>query len=251
MEHEIDHIDVTNERELSAAVATHHWYHTIELPGGVVTPGRYDHRPLLPHYGLPKDLGGMRTLDVATFDGFWAFEMERRGANVSAIDVERVSQLDLPDPVQRQRSAEGYDAPISNGFRLAQRALGSTVNLAGLSVYDLSPSNVGTFDLVHLSDLLLHLRSPIQALTAVRSVTAGSAVISDVFHPGLTVLGGLHSVEYVGGWSDLVWWIPSLQALGQMVIDAGFRSVSLHAVYNLARRQERTGFWRAVLLAET
>ena len=45
------------------------WYHTIELPGGVVTPGVYDHRPLLPHYGIPDDLTGKRVLDVATFDG--------------------------------------------------------------------------------------------------------------------------------------------------------------------------------------
>src|SRR5438477_7326707 len=36
---------VDQARELS-------WYHTIELPGGVTTPGQFDHRELLPHYGF-------------------------------------------------------------------------------------------------------------------------------------------------------------------------------------------------------
>jgi hypothetical protein len=45
-------------------------YHTTQLPGGIVTPGDYDHRPLVAHHGLPKDLRGRRALDVASFDGF-------------------------------------------------------------------------------------------------------------------------------------------------------------------------------------
>ena len=52
----------------------------LHIRGGVVTPGLFDHRPLVPQYGLPESLSGKRALDVATFDGFWAFELERRGA---------------------------------------------------------------------------------------------------------------------------------------------------------------------------
>src|ERR1700731_2711313 len=40
------------------AAATHPWYHSIEFPDGTVTPGFYDHRELLAHYGLPDDLLG-------------------------------------------------------------------------------------------------------------------------------------------------------------------------------------------------
>src|SRR3546814_5901121 len=56
------------------------WYHTIDLGNGVVTPGEYDHRPAVRHVPLPDRLDGLRCLDVGTHDGFWAFEMERRGA---------------------------------------------------------------------------------------------------------------------------------------------------------------------------
>src|ERR1051326_1597538 len=57
------------------------WYHTLELPGGVVTPGMFDTRPAATKIGMPPSLAGKRCLDVGTSDGFWAFEMERRGAD--------------------------------------------------------------------------------------------------------------------------------------------------------------------------
>src|ERR1700722_1054500 len=42
------------------------WYHTIDLGNGVLTPGRFNHLPLLKEYGLPESLSGKRCLDVAT-----------------------------------------------------------------------------------------------------------------------------------------------------------------------------------------
>ncbi len=63
----------------------------------------FDLRPYVDRYGLPADLSGLRVLDVGTFEGFWAFELERRGASVTALDVDRIQQLDWPP---RLRPAE-------------------------------------------------------------------------------------------------------------------------------------------------
>jgi tRNA (mo5U34)-methyltransferase len=64
------------------------WWHTIELPDGRITPGGWDLRPTAARIPWPGDLRGMRCLDVGTMDGFWAFEMERRGAaDVVALDL--------------------------------------------------------------------------------------------------------------------------------------------------------------------
>ena len=74
------------------------WYHTLDLGDGVVTEGFFDHRPVLERYPIPADLTGMRCLDVGTMDGFWAFEMERRGAaEVIAIDLDDPEALDWPN----------------------------------------------------------------------------------------------------------------------------------------------------------
>src|SRR5436853_5052530 len=71
------------------------WYHTIELGNGLVSKGAYDLRSVVDCYGIPKSLRGKEVLDVATGDGFFAFEMERREADrVVAIDVARVGDCD-------------------------------------------------------------------------------------------------------------------------------------------------------------
>ncbi len=223
------------------------WYHTIELPGGVVTPGLFDHRPLVPRYGFPESLAGQRAIDVATFDGFWAFELERRGADVTAIDLPAVADLDWPAGMRDGFVARGLDRDPSTGFRLAARALGSGVDLVKSSVYDLSPERVGQFDFAHIADVLMHLRDPVRALERVRSVVrdGGTAHIVDSIDPDLA---GKHVASYEGGWQFCTWWIPSLDLLAQMVLDAGFSTVRLHRTFR-ANTADGPGRMRAILIA--
>jgi tRNA (mo5U34)-methyltransferase len=231
---------------LEDKVASVLWYHTIELPGGLVTRGLLDHRPLLPHYGLPGRLDEKRALDVGTADGFWAFEMERRGAKVTAVDVETVSGWDCPPAVRAEMAGRGIDRRMDRGFRVAHSALGSTVERVGWSVYDLSPEAFGTFDLVHAADILLHLESPTRALRAIRSVCSDTLVISDCYDPDIPEPG---LARYLGGWSGMLWWSLSLPTLVQMVNDAGFREVTVTSTYSLVARGSDRGPWRACLVA--
>jgi tRNA (mo5U34)-methyltransferase len=71
--------------ELAERVRSQGWYHTLELAPGVVTEGMFDLRRYVSRYGLPERMDGMRALDGGTWDGFWAFEIERRGAEVVAL----------------------------------------------------------------------------------------------------------------------------------------------------------------------
>src|SRR5205823_6327703 len=84
-------------------------------------------------------------LDVGTMDGFWAFEMERRGAeSVTAIDLEDPEALDWPASIRGQEKA--LDETKAKRFALAKRALGSNVHRVPMSVYDLGP-HLGPFEL--------------------------------------------------------------------------------------------------------
>ncbi len=236
---------------LSREVAAHPWYHTIVLPHGVVTPGYFDHRPLLPIYGIPDDLGGKNVLDVGTADGFWAFEFEERGGQVTALDVDSTAELDLPPVLLRTAAEHGLIDPLGGGFALAHRVLGSGVKRIAGSVYDLDPNRFGRFDLVHAGDILLHLRDPIRALHHICSVTGGEALLSDVFDPTLASSSRDENqlVRYLGGWVTAGWWIPALGTLVQMVADAGFSDVEVVTTYRLAARGMQKGPWRAVLRA--
>jgi tRNA (mo5U34)-methyltransferase len=234
---------------LEERIAALPWYHTVELPGGVVTPGRFDHRTLLPHYGLPADLSGKTALDVATFDGFWAFEMERRGAQVTAIDLATTRNLDFPTRVAASFGDRNDFPVLGEGFAIAKEARGSSVDRQVSSVYELDPDVHGMFDLVHCGDLLLHLRHPLRAIESMRKVCRGQFLLSDCISltdcsdpQGATMI-------YRGGWHDVTWWLPSLNALAQMVIDAGFKDVAVNSVYNLAATNETEGHWRASLTA--
>ena len=110
--------------DLAERIQQQRWYHTIDLGNGQVTPGWFDMRPYVKHYGLPERMDGMRVLDCGTWDGFWAFEMERRGATVVALDVDHEWEYDSPP---RRRPNEFPDTYRGEGFELAKEALGSNV----------------------------------------------------------------------------------------------------------------------------
>ena len=237
-------------RKLWARVQGVHWYHTIDLGHGVVTPGGFDHRPIVNRYHLPERLNGLRVLDVASFDGFWAFELERRGARqVVALDLECAAELDLPPVVREAMINDGSNNFFGTGFRLAAEALASRVQHKTLNVYDLSPRRIdGTFDFVFCGDLLLHLMNPVKALQNIRSITRGEARFVDVFNPELDEIDGPPVLRYFGGWNLCTWWIPSRKCLVQMIKDAGFRQVEVLDTFELAEK-DGSPLWRAIIRA--
>ena len=139
--------------EIRRLIAEHgRWWHEIELAPGIVTPGDDSNRmklPILDGLGLPAEMQGLRALDIGCSDGYFTFEMERRGATVIAIDF-------VP---------ENY-----TGFATARRILGSEAVYRMDNVYNLTPGQYGLFDVVLFMGVLYHLRKPLAALDAIRSV---------------------------------------------------------------------------------
>ncbi len=223
------------------------WYHTLHLGNGIVTRGVFDHAPILAKYPIPDKLDGLRVLDVGTFDGYWAFEMERRGAReVLALDVSCARELDLPRYRRQKMTDAELDAPFGTGFRLAHEMLQSRVKRVEMSVYDMSPSRLGTFDVVHLGGLLLHLRDPLSALESLRDVCSGTAVIGDCYSPKLP----LKIMRYLGGHDHCAWWSMSLGCLRQMISDAGFVNVELRSKFDLKHRTSGRGIRHATFVAQ-
>jgi tRNA (mo5U34)-methyltransferase len=203
------------------------WYHTIEIAPGKLTPGWFDTRSVVAQIPFPESLDGKRCLDVGTFDGFWGFEMERRGAA-------EVLAIDLIDPNTWDWPAGSDDAVVDaiaarkragEGFEIARAALGSSVERRQLSVYDLDPDDVGTFDFVYVGSLLLHLRDPVRALERVRSVCTGSLLLVDAIDLGLTLLHPRRPVADLDGVGRPWWWKLNLAGLRRVVEVAGFEVV--------------------------
>jgi tRNA (mo5U34)-methyltransferase len=144
---------ITDREKIRELIDEHgRWWHEIELAPGIVTPGEDTNRkklPILDELGLPPDMDGARLLDIGCSDGYFSFEMEGRGAEVVAMDF-------VP---------ESY-----SGFATARKVLGSGVTYHMENVYNLSPETYGRFDVVLFLGVLYHLRKPLAALDAIRSV---------------------------------------------------------------------------------
>lgn len=102
-------------------------------------------------FALP-DLTGKSVLDIGAWDGYFSFELERRGAKrVLAVDV--------------------WDEGSLQAFLFARDMMKSNVEYLHIDAHDLSPATVGTFDIVLCAGLLYHLRHPLLGLERIRSVT--------------------------------------------------------------------------------
>jgi tRNA (mo5U34)-methyltransferase len=210
------------------------WYHTLELEPGLVTPGWFDLRPILERMPWP-DVRGKRCLDVGTWDGFLAFELERRGAS-------EVIATDIGDPTQWDWAArDRVSGPAAiaaqvgdrtgGGFELAKRALGSSVERREVNIYDLDPSEIGRFDVVVCGSLMLHLRDPVRALEAIHGVCGEHFLSAEQVQR--QVAGDRRPAARFLGGENCQWWIPNAAAHRRMVAAAGFaleRSTGVYAI---------------------
>lgn len=216
----------------AAVAANPVWYHTIDLAPRVATPGMIDLRDTAARV-LPERLDGRRCLDVGTFDGFWAFELERRGGTVTALDLPGVDAATWP-PLHRDRllrEARERELELGVGFRLAHEVLGSGVARVERDVLALEPEDVGgPFDLVFVGAVLLHLRDPVGALERLLRVLrpGGELLLLEQWSRSASWRSPRRpAARFQTLETPFNWWVPNLAALRAWVLTAGFEGVAL------------------------
>ena len=208
------------------------WYHALELAPGRVTDGLFDLRPYVGHYGLPARMDGMRALEVGTWDGFWAFAMERRGAEVVALDLDDERDLDWPP---RRRPIAFPAEPRGARFALAREILGSRVDRRVVSVYDARPEDLGRFDVVLCGSVLIHLRDQLLPLERIAALTRpGGLLISAEEYDRLASLVPFPVSRYrADRESAVVFWLPGIKTWGRMLWTAGYDDVRRHGRFRM------------------
>jgi tRNA (mo5U34)-methyltransferase len=219
-----------------------HWYHRIEVTPGIVTPGVNDTPTVLENLPLPADCSGLRALDIGARDGFFSFELERRGADVVALD---------------------YVPADQTGFAVASKLLGSKVPYVVDNVYNLDPKVVGTFDLVLFLGVIYHLRDPLLALERIWGVCKDrlfveSQVLDNAYltpsgeftslalaAPGLA---DAHIAQFYPGTAlngdNTNWWVPTLACLREMIHETAFdvdyeRMMGARGIIGARRTEEK------------
>ena len=165
------------------------WWHSIDLGGGLVTPGAQPQEFLdarLRSLQLP-DMQGKTVLDIGAYDGFYSFAVERLGAARVVALNHYVWSLELPEHIkywneckERGIVPELYhntphwrpaELPGKRGYDTAHRALDSRVETVVADFMTADVSALGTFDVVLFLGVLYHLENPLQAVRRVFELT--------------------------------------------------------------------------------
>jgi SAM-dependent methyltransferase len=242
---------VASSSELLDRALAEDWYHTMELAPGAVTRGWVDLRSVAPR--LLPDVSGLRALDVGTFDGFWAFALERAGAReVVATDLPSVEETEIPPPHRQAVLAELDGLQLGRRFAMAAELLGSQVRREESAIHDLDAGRLGgSFDFAVVSDLLLHLRDPVGGLEAVRGVLrpGGRVLVTEQINLWLTLAHPrLPVAKLDAAGTHFNWWEANPPCLRGWLELAGFERPHRRRYYRLSPRGHR-GLWHLALEA--
>ncbi len=189
------------------------WYHSLCLPSGQVIEGLQTLERLklrIAQFEIPEDLTGKRVLDVGAWDGWFTFEMERRGASVVAIDLNK-----------------------GTNFPTARTLMNSQAEYHIMDVLDLSPDKFGLFDIVLCFGVLYHLKHPLLALERLYSVSSDRVLIeshvSESDHPQANPrMEFYESTELYGQFDN--WVGPNINCLVAWCRATGFAATELNSV---------------------
>jgi tRNA (mo5U34)-methyltransferase len=204
------------------------WFHNLHLPGGVQT--RPDH-----YFGdfprfkwqqiagaIPAELRGWRALDVGCNAGFYSFELARRGADVTAIDLD-----------------EHYLAQAR--WAAARMPGGDRVSFRNQQVYHLA-AQTEPYDLVLFMGVLYHLRYPTLAMDILARLTGRMMIFQslttaeeEALEPSANVWISERDKLRQPGWPKMAfiehrfendptnWWVPNAACMEALVRSANMR----------------------------
>jgi tRNA (mo5U34)-methyltransferase len=215
------------------------WFHNLHLPDGTETAPdhflgdfpRFKWDEIARH--IPMNLEGWKVLDIGCNAGYYSFELAKRGAQVTGVDVDEhyLSQarwaakvLEMEDKVEFRRAA----------------------------VYELAYEDI-QYDLVWFMGVLYHLRYPLLALDIVRKRCRGQMIFQTMTVPGDDVFPAAENYDLEQrqvlnnpGWPKMAfiehkvagdptnWWAPNHAGIEAMLRAANFADIDCigHEIYS-------------------
>ena len=202
------------------------WFHTFALnpEHGLYTPGvARDHRYRVPF--LPGSFAGQRVLDVGTFDGFYAFLAEHRGAA-------RVVAVDNEQYVAWVKARWGVELEGGEGFRAIAELLGSRVEYVRGDALELVDTG-DRFDVILCFGILHRIENPLGLLRLLgRLLAPGGRLLAETYGisdpgRGAETIIEVHPPGGVYRGDDYVYWGFGAGGLSALATHAGFARVTI------------------------
>lgn len=209
------------------------WFHKIEVAPGCFTPGTTPGFTEFLDYPQTQDLTGKRVLDIGAWDGVYTVMAERRGASVTAYDIQD---------------------PDHSGFNIVRELTNSKAQHIVGSVYDLDPQRHGMYDVVMYFGVFYHLFDPVRAFCNINRVLQDGGImlfegaildhayaVDATWQPLQDKMEAYTSLpltyyttkQYWNDWST--WFVPNLLCLQEWIVSAGFEVCSMRTFENTSR----------------
>ena len=188
------------------------WWHVIDFGDGIRTPVEYNplekenplyHLAGLDELGLiPKDMTGLRVLDIGAYSGGYSVEFARRGANVTSIE---------------------HHPPGFAQLSFVNEELGLGMDCRLYEALNISEEDLGRFDIVFCLGIIYHCIHPMLLLQKISGVCDDMLVLESEAHHKE---GRSHWVQFVekdyGLHDETNWWIPGVEAMRGMMRTVDF-----------------------------
>jgi SAM-dependent methyltransferase len=217
------------------------FYHTIDLPGHGTVHGSWDLRN-----GVDQYLGNVKfqeksVLEIGTANGFLCFEMEKRGAEIIALDLSKDYEWDIVpfaqyDYKQGVKVRKEHIEKLNNAYWLCHRLFNSKAKVVYGDVYHM-PDEIGEVDIVTYGSILLHLRDPFRALQNGLRFARETVIVTeplrdqsaDIKEPSMKFLPNPETIE-----PKAVWWSLRSEIVVRMIGVLGFEEaeVTYHSQIN-------------------
>ena len=205
-----------------------YFYHTMEVPGFGLFQGDWDLRDEIDAFLGHYDFAGKRVLEIGPASGYITFEMERRGADVVALEVTDDPGWDfVPQPAEVLEAVREPRREImrklKNSWWFAHRAFASRARLVYGDAYNI-PDALGSFDIAIMANVLLHTRSPLSIVEQCARRAKALLVVERLFPEleGAPLCRLIPSAEN-RNWDG--WWQPSSEVFAQFFGVLGFSRI--------------------------
>jgi 2-polyprenyl-3-methyl-5-hydroxy-6-metoxy-1,4-benzoquinol methylase len=162
------------------------FYHSLTYPDGQSIDGAWDIRGIFQQYIGNYPIIGKTLLDVGTAGGFLAFEAERAGAKVTALDALRASEFgripykgSLYDTDRRahDEQTEAWFTRLKNGFWYSWHQYASSVEMVYAPLSRL-PYWERKFDVVLAGAIFDHLSDPVKVIGDLAGLAREALIIA-------------------------------------------------------------------------
>lgn len=201
--------------ELSREAGKLGWFHSIPLPGGSFTHGHKTIEQLTKEAQLwqfPADLSRRSVLDIGCADGYWSVLALRRGA----------------------KEVVAIDEKITGGLQFLLDHKTYPIDFRNMDLFSADFLNLPAFDFVIFAGVLYHTKNPLEALTRLRRVTKGVALIETHLDHRFGE-NASYAIYYEQGECNndpTNWWGPSSLCVEAMLRTTGFSRIERTSFYH-------------------